>query len=60
MVMNDFFMGRAFDAYTYFGAHPEGSGISFRVYAPNAAGVEVIGEWNGWNGVTMFRDNGGV
>lgn len=60
MVMNDFFTGRAFDAYTYFGAHPEGSGISFRVYAPNAAGVEIIGEWNGWNGITMFRDNGGV
>ena len=60
MVMHDFFTGRAFDAYTYFGAHPEGSGISFRVYAPNASGVEVIGEWNGWNGVTMFRDNSGV
>lgn len=58
--MHDFFTGRTFDAYTYFGAHPEGSGISFRVYAPNATGVEVIGEWNGWNGVTMFRDNGGV
>lgn len=60
MVMHDFFTGRTFDAYTYFGAHPEGSGISFRVYAPNASVVEVIGEWNGWNGVTMFRDNGGV
>ena len=60
MVMNDFFTGRAFDAYTYFGAHPEGSGVSFRVYAPNALSVEVIGEWNGWNGITMFRDNGGV
>lgn len=60
MVMNDFFTGRAFDAYTYFGAHPEGSGVSFRVYAPNAVGVEVIGEWSGWNGITMFRDNGGV
>lgn len=60
MVMHDFFTGRAFDAYTYFGAHPEGSGISFRVYAPNANGVEVIGEWSGWNGVTMYRDNSGV
>ena len=60
MVMHDFFTGRAFDAYTYFGAHPEGSGISFRVYAPNATGVEVIGEWSGWNGVTMYRDNSGV
>lgn len=60
MVMNDFFTGRAFDAYTYFGAHPEGSGVSFRVYAPNALSVEVIGEWSGWNGITMFRDNCGV
>lgn len=60
MVMNDFFTGQAFDAYTYFGAHPEGSGVSFRVYAPNALSVEVIGEWSGWNGITMFRDNCGV
>ncbi|MCM1329745.1 MAG: 1,4-alpha-glucan branching protein GlgB [Ruminococcus sp.] len=60
MVMNDFFTGRSFDAYTYFGAHPEGSGVTFRVYAPNAAAVEVIGEWSGWNGVKMFRDNSGV
>lgn len=60
MVMHDFFTGRAFDAYTYFGAHPEGSGVSFRVYAPNALGVEVIGEWSGWNGVPMYRENNGV
>lgn len=60
MVMNDFFTGRTFDAYTYFGAHPDGSGISFRVYAPNAICVEVIGEWNGWNGVKMSRDKCGV
>lgn len=60
MVMNDFFTGQAFDAYTYFGAHTEGSGVSFRVYAPNALSVEVIGEWSGWNGITMFRDNCGV
>lgn len=61
MIMNNFFMGKVFDAYTYFGAHPENGGVLFRVYAPNARGVEIIGEWNGWNGKSMSREGtGGV
>jgi 1,4-alpha-glucan branching enzyme len=39
-------------AYEKLGAHPlEGGaekGVSFAVWAPNAARVSVIGEWNGW------------
>ncbi len=34
------------------GAHPRalegGYGVSFAVWAPNARGVSVIGDWNGW------------
>jgi len=31
MLFQDFYKGRAFDAYTYFGAHIEGKGGWFRV-----------------------------
>jgi 1,4-alpha-glucan branching enzyme len=40
-------------AYRTFGAHPgvvDGvPGTSFAVWAPNAEGVSVIGDWNGWD-----------
>ncbi len=31
------------------GCHPEPGGARFAVWAPNAAAVAVIGDWNGWN-----------
>ncbi|HEX4886395.1 MAG TPA: 1,4-alpha-glucan branching protein GlgB [Casimicrobiaceae bacterium] len=37
---------RLFD---FMGCHLHEDGASFRVWAPNARGVAVIGEWNGWN-----------
>lgn len=46
--------GSHFESYRFFGAHLdsfEGSeGAVFRVWAPNAAEVRVIGDFNGWNG----------
>lgn len=61
MVLQDFYEGRAFDAYTYFGAHPESGGVIFRTYAPNARAIEVIGEFNCWEGQYMNKEGtGGV
>ena len=37
---------RAFDL---LGAHSEGGGVTFRVWAPNADFVSVCGDFNGWN-----------
>ena len=64
MQLDEFFRGESFDAHRFFGAHPgeeEGAaGFFFRVFAPGAELVEVIGDWNGWQGQPMERDSGGV
>jgi 1,4-alpha-glucan branching enzyme len=42
--------GKHFRLYRKLGAHPaEGGGTWFAVWAPNAAEVSVIGDWNDWN-----------
>ena len=48
MNLQEFYMGESFDAYEYFGAHPEDGGVVFRTYAPHAWGINVMGEFNGW------------
>lgn len=53
-LLSDYLDGTCFNAYTYFGAHPETrdqvAGWVFRVWAPHATKVQVAGEMNGWNG----------
>lgn len=48
MNLQKFYMGEAFDAYEYFGAHLKDGGVVFRTYAPNAHSITVVGEFNGW------------
>ena len=61
-----FYSGRDCRAYDYMGAHPfvqDGEqGYLFRVYAPEAANVSVMGEFNGWNREAdyMTRDEQGI
>ena len=52
--------GKAFDAYLYYGAHllEDGEGYRFCVYAPRARRVELIGEFNGWQGQPMEYEMG--
>lgn len=63
--LHDFYCGTMFEAYEYFGAHPgyhdNQSGVWFRVYAPAAKAVQVIGDFNDWQGDFMNREgNSGV
>ncbi len=46
--MQDFYDGNSFEAYKYLGAHllHKGQGTVFRTFAPNAAKVAVIGDFN--------------
>ncbi len=44
-----FRQGRNCRAYEFFGSHIEGDRVVFRVWAPNAVSVSVVGEFNGWN-----------
>ena len=56
-LLYDFLMGQCIEAHNYFGAHfieiKEGkkkvNGVVFRLYAPHATDVSVIGEWNYWD-----------
>ena len=64
-ILYDFLMGQSIEAYRYFGAHFEThdvlerkggryykrkvSGVMFRLYAPLASDVSIIGDWNGWD-----------
>jgi len=65
-ILHDFLMGQTIEAYKYFGAHFEKrgvtSGVTFRLYAPMADDVSVIGEWNGWdvgaNKMSKIDDSG--
>jgi len=45
-----FDIGESRDAYRWLGAHlRESGGADFRVWAPNAASVSVVGDFNGWD-----------
>lgn len=57
-----FTSGEACNAYEFMGAHVQTlrgiSGVMFRVWAPNAIRVSVVGEFNNWNGKAnpMIKD----
>ena len=44
-----FHQGTSVRAFDYLGAHREGDAVVFRVWAPNADYVAVVGDFNGWN-----------
>jgi len=47
--------------YNHLGCHVRADGATFRVWAPNASRVAVIGDWNGWDGDAhplRHRDDG--
>lgn len=51
----DFYTGKAINAYEYLGCHLTENGACFRVFAPAAARISVIGDFNGWNETPMQK-----
>ncbi len=47
--LEKFFDGSSDRAYRLFGCHPDGTGFRFRVYAPHAVSVRLLGSFNGWD-----------
>ncbi len=60
--INNFSSGKVTDAYKYLGSFLKGETAVFRVWAPNAAAVSVVGDFNGWDGNAnpMKRNDGGI
>jgi len=48
MDLTKFYQGNMCDAYEYFGAHIVENGVMFRVYAPHARFIHLIGDFNEW------------
>ena len=62
-LLSHFGSGYMTDAYLLLGCHDEGDGThSFRVWAPEASHVAVVGDFNGWDAARggMFHIGGGV
>jgi 1,4-alpha-glucan branching enzyme len=52
--------GRHEQLYEKLGAHVADAGVTFAVWAPNAAKVSVVGEWNDWDGRANPMEQRGV
>ena len=55
-----FHQGTLYKAYEYMGCILHGQDAVFRLYAPKAQAVSVIGDFNGWNECPLVRNDSGV
>lgn len=60
MNTRDFLDGKSFDGYKFFGTHKKDKGYIFRVLAPNADKVSIIGDFNDWQKRSMRKYSTGV
>ena len=49
-----FYKGQLNDAYNLFGSHLTNDGVTFTLYAPNALSVQVVGDFNNWDGSNYY------
>ncbi|MDE7395348.1 MAG: 1,4-alpha-glucan branching protein GlgB [Clostridiales bacterium] len=56
--INSFYGGEQIDAYKHFGCHLDGDKATFAVFAPRAASVSVIGDFNDWSELPLTLKRG--
>ncbi len=59
MDYHGFYTGQILDAYEFLGCHLTEEGAVFRTFAPAAAAISVIGDFNGWTETPMNRIHNG-
>lgn len=59
MDLYGFYTGMNFNAYEYLGAHKQDGGFVFRVFAPSAQKISLLGDFNEWTEAEMNRVNDG-
>ena len=47
--IDKFSTGNCYNAYSFLGCHKADMGFVFRVWAPNAKSVKIVGDFNEWN-----------
>ena len=52
--IEDFYNGNLKNAYDFFGCHKKDNCFIFRVWAPQAKSVRIVGDFNGWNEETDY------
>lgn len=55
MDLYGFYTGKIFDAHHFLGCHLQGGKAVFRTFAPAAAKISLIGEFNGWEETEMHQ-----
>lgn len=55
--LRPFLEGKDAHAWKLMGCHPDADGYTFRVWAPNAKSVALVGDFNGWNAAATPMDN---
>ncbi len=60
--IDKFLSGKSEDAYEFLGCHKHKSGYIFRVWAPDAKSVSIVGDFNDWDkdALKMDRLQGGI
>ena len=56
MDKQEFFTGKVFDTWRWFGAHIDDHSVIFRVFAPNAVKITVTGAFNSWKEDELKQD----
>lgn len=56
MYIKEFYEGTAKTAYEFFGCHKQSDGFVFRVWAPQAKSIRIVGDFNSWKDESHYME----